>query len=269
MMLGKIFSGIIILFLFFGLVLIYLRYIERQTLFHPAKEIEFSPNELGLSFEDIFFKTPDGFKLNGWFIPSKDAKHTILFCHGNAGNISHRLQKMNFFHQLGCNIFIFDYRGYGRSVGSPYEGGLYLDAKAAYDYLLSRSIAPRQIIGYGESLGGAVIIDLASKHKALALIVESSFSSAKDMASCVYPFIPYGVFASRFDSLNKIKTVTIPKLIIHSLNDEIVPYGLARKLYTSAASPKEFLQISGPHNSCFYDSEKLLKERIAGFLNRL
>jgi hypothetical protein len=269
MILGKVLSGFLILVLFLCIILIYLRYIERHTLFHPSKEIEFKPSEIGLDFENIFFKTPDNLKLNGWLIPAKAALYTVLFCHGNAGNVSHRLQKINFFNQLGCNVFIFDYRGYGKSQGRPSEDGFYLDAKSAYDYLLSRSINPSGIIGYGESLGGAVIIDLASKNNLRALIVESSFSSGKDMARCVYPFIPYRVFSSRFDSLRKIKSITLPKLIIHSLNDEIVPYQLARRLFDSAPMPKEFLKVSGPHNSCFYDSEKLLKERMADFLNRL
>jgi len=252
-----------------GLILFYLRYFERHTLFFPSRDLEVLPKESGLDFEEVFFKTSDQKKLNAWFIPLPGAKYTVLFCHGNAGNISHRLEKIKFFHCLGCRVFIFDYRGYGKSSGSPSQAGLYLDAQAAYDYLLARGIKANEIIGFGESLGGAFMIDVASKNKIRALVVESTFSSGKDMAKAIYPFLPYWLFSLRLDSASKIKSITIPKLIIHSLNDEIVPYRLGRKLYELAAAPKEFLQIQGAHNNCFYDSEAILKEKIADFLSRL
>ena len=266
---GKVLYWILFLSFVSLVSLIYLRYIERRTLFYPQRTIELLPGEIGLDFEDVFFKTADGLQLNGWFIPTKEAQYTVLFCHGNAGNIGGRLDKLAFFNKLGCNVFIFDYRGYGRSAGIPSEKGLYLDAQAAYDYLLSRQISSGKIIGYGESLGSAIIIDLASKNKIRALIAESAFSSAKEMARLVYPFIPYWLFSSRLDSAAKIKSITVPKLIIHSLDDEIVPYALAQKLYSVSAEPKEFLKVRGGHNSCFYDSEKLFRERISDFLHRL
>lgn len=262
-------SQILLLCMAIGLMVIYLRYIERRSLFYPMKEIEFLPRQIGLNYEDIFFKTSDNIDINGWFISSPNARYTILFCHGNAGNISHRLEKLKFFHELGCDIFIFDYRGYGRSKGKPSEKGMYLDVQGAYDYLLSRKINPEQVIGYGESIGGAIIIDLASKNRLGGLITDSTLSSSKDMIKIIYPFLPYWVFSSRLDSINKIKYIKIPKLIIHSVNDEIVPYKLGQKLFENADDPKEFLQIRGGHNSCFFESEVILKEKIANFLNRL
>jgi hypothetical protein len=266
---AKSLSQVVFLFLFLSLALIYLRYFQRRTLFYPAKEIEFSPKEEGLDFKEIFFNTPDHLKLHSWFIPAKDARYTVLFCHGNAGNISHRLEKIIFFNRLGCNVFIFDYRGYGQSQGEPSENGLYTDAKSAYNYLLSRGIKAEQIIGYGESLGTAAIIDLASKEKMRALIIDSAFSSGKDMARAVYPFLPYWIFSVRLDSVGKIKSINAPKLMIHSVNDEIVPYRLGKKLYEAALPPKEFLEVHGGHNSCFYESEDILKEKIADFLKQI
>jgi fermentation-respiration switch protein FrsA (DUF1100 family) len=263
------FSALLPLFLIPFFAFVALRYLEKHTLFYPTKEIDFSPKENGLDFEDVFFKSSGKQKLNGWFIPAAAAKYTIFFCHGNAGNISHRMEKISFFNRLGCNVFIFDYRGYGLSKGNPSERNLYLDAKSAYDYLLSRGIKENQIIGYGESLGSAVIIDVAYRNKMRALIVEGGFSSGKDMAAHAFPFLPYWVFSIRLDSAGKIKSIDIPKLIIHSINDEIVPYRLARKLFEAAAEPKEFLQVSGGHNTCFYDSEAFLKEKVADFLNRI
>ncbi|OGX43250.1 MAG: hypothetical protein A3G37_01090 [Omnitrophica WOR_2 bacterium RIFCSPLOWO2_12_FULL_46_30] len=254
---------------FLSVIVVYFRYIERHSVFYPAKEIEYSPKELGLDFEEVFFKTSDNIELNGWFVPAADASYCVLFCHGNAGNISHRVEKLKFFNELGVNVFIFDYRGYGKSKGRPNELGVYLDVKGAYDYLLSRKILPEQIIGYGESIGTAVIIDLAEEYKLSGLIIDSAMSSAKDMVKTIYPFLPYWVFSSRFDSENKIKSIGIPKLIIHSINDEIVPFRLGRKLYDNALEPKEFLQIHGGHNSCFFESENILKAKVADFLKRL
>lgn len=261
---------ILFLGIFIGLTVIYLRYIERRTIFYPTREIEYLPNQLGLEFEEIFFKTSDNIDINGWFMPSPNARYTLLFCHGNAGNISHRLEKLEFFHILGLNVFIFDYRGYGKSQGKPSEDGIYLDTLASYEYLLSRKITPKQIIGFGESLGAAAIIDLAFRKELGGLIIEGGFSSAKDMVKAIYsPLLPHWIFASRFDNINKIKSVKAPKLIIHSINDEIVPYRLGKMLYENAINPKEFLQIHGGHNLCFFESSDILKEKISNFINQL
>lgn len=248
---------------------IYLRYIERRSIYFPMKTIETKPNVIGLSFEEVNFKTSDDLKLNGWFIPYKDAKDTVLFCHGNAGNISHRLEKIAIFHNMGLNVFIFDYRGYGKSQGSPGEKGLYKDVEAAYQYLISSGdISPDNIIAYGESIGGAVAIDLATKQKVKALITEETFSSVKDMVKIIYPFLPYFIFQSRFDSVSKIKNIKVPKLIIHSVDDEIVPFRLGEKLFDAAAPPKEFLKIRGGHNTAFLDSDELFRAGISSFLRR-
>jgi fermentation-respiration switch protein FrsA (DUF1100 family) len=183
-------SMIIIILLFLVLSVAYLRNTEKQILFHPDRRLEFSPKDVRLAFEDVFFSTQDKIQLHGWFIPADNARYTVLLCHGNAGNISHRLEKIRLFNRLGCNVFAFDYRGYGKSQGSPSEKGLYKDAQAAFTYVITRGISPSQIIGYGESLGGAVIVDLARAYPIRALILESTFSSASDMAKIIYPFIP-------------------------------------------------------------------------------
>ncbi len=268
-MFGKIISQILFVCIIVIFAVMYFRYIEKRSLFYPTKEIEFFPQAAGLTYEDVFFKTSDNLEINAWFVPAKDVRYTILFSHGNAGNISHRLEKLKFFHDLGCNVFIFDYRGYGKSKGKPYEQGFYRDIQGAYNYLLSRGVKSEQIIGYGESIGGAVIIDLASQNKVKGIIIDSSISNAKDMVKIIYPLLPYWIFSSRWDSLKKIKSITIPKLIIHSINDEIVPYKLGRKLFENAAEPKEFLPIHGGHNSCFFESEAILKEKVADFLKRI
>jgi len=251
-------------------VILYLRWFEQRTLFYPTRQIDYNPKDIGLDFEDVYFSTTDKVRLHGWWIPCKDARYSVLFFHGNAGNISHRLEKINFFHQIGCNVFIFDYRGFGKSLGRASEKGLYIDAQAAWRYLLSRGVKGEDIIGFGESLGGAVLINLAWENKKMAgLITEGTISSAKDMAKTIFPFLPHWVFVSRFNSEQKISSITIPKLIIHSQNDEIVPFWQGEKLYQTAHPPKEFLVLRGGHNSCFFESGPKIKEKVAEFIRKL
>ena len=234
------------------------------------REMYATPDQADLAYEEIYFGTSDNKRLNGWFIPNNNAKFTILFCHGNAGNISHRIEKVSILHNLGVNIFVFDYRGYGKSSGKPSESGLYKDAEAAYRYLVEkRKISKDDIILYGESIGSAVIIDLAKKVDVKALITEEAFTSIKDMARMAYPFLPHFIFSSRFDCISKIKDVTCDKLIIHSIDDEIVPFYLGERLFNAARPPKKFLKIRGAHNTAFLDSEEQFKEGIKNFLEEL
>jgi fermentation-respiration switch protein FrsA (DUF1100 family) len=148
-------------------------------------------DQFGIEYEDVFFKTKDNKTINGWLVKVSDDAATILFSHGNAGNISNRIGKIAIFKNMGLNVFVFDYRGYGNSEGMPSEKGIYLDALGAYDYLKERSdIRGDKIIAYGASLGGAVAVELATKRSVAALIVDSSFSSAADMAKKILPIVP-------------------------------------------------------------------------------
>ncbi|MBI5408281.1 MAG: alpha/beta hydrolase, partial [Nitrospirae bacterium] len=179
-------------------------YLEKRSIYFPLRAIEATPKDLDLDYEDVAVKTKDGVQLSGWFIPAKNPRATILFSHGNGGNISHRMEKINMLSFLNLNVLIFDYRGYGGSMGSPSEEGLYLDAEAMYDYLLNKKGSiPPEIIAYGESLGGAVVIDLAGKHELGGIIIEGGFTSIKEMAKRLAPFIPPSVIKSKFDSLEK------------------------------------------------------------------
>ncbi len=258
------------LILFVILFVLLVRYIERHSIYFPMKDVISNPASAGLAYEEVYFDTPDNKRLNGWYIANSKAKFTIIFCHGNAGNISHRLGKILIFYNLGLNIFIFDYRGYGKSEGTPSESGLYEDADAAYNYLTGkRRISKDSVILYGESIGGAVAIDLARNKDIGALITEETFTSIKDMSGIAYPFLPYFIFSSRFDALSKIKNVGCPKLIIHSIDDEIVPFRLGEKLFDAARPPKKFLKLRGGHNTAFLESEEQFKESIKSFLSDL
>jgi len=247
-----------------------IRYIERQSIFFPIKEIAAAPREAGLQCEDVYFETSDKKRINGWFVPCERAKYTILFCHGNAGNMGHRLEKILAFHNMGFDVFIFDYRGYGKSVGRPHEAGLYKDAFGAYEYLVkTRKIFAENIILYGESIGGGVAIELARKQKVKALITEDTFSSIKEMSGMACPFIPHFAISNKFDSLSKIRHIDSPKLIIHSTDDEIVPFWMGEKLYDASGPPKKFLKIKGSHNTAFFDSEKECTEGMKSFIDNL
>ncbi len=225
------------------------RYLESVGVFFPSRKVAVNPSVVGLPWEDVYFKTRDNVTLNGWFLKDPQAFSTIIFAHGNAGNMSDRLLKIKFFYDLGLNVFIFDYRGYGKSEGKPSEAGIYLDAKTAYDYLQSRGdVNMKNIILYGASIGGTVVIDLATHRNAALLVVESSITNAQDMANIHYPFVPLFFLSLKFDSINKVKSLTVPKLFIHSPDDEVVPYWVGQKLFEAAAGPKEFLEAHGGHN---------------------
>ncbi len=250
--------------------LIGIRLIERRSIYFPLANLTNNPSDIGLNYRSVYFHTSDQKKLKAWFIPREGAEFTVLFSNGNAGNISYRLEKIALLHQLGLNVFIYDYRGYGKSQGSPSEEGLYKDIRGAYDYLLNQlGVSQDEIILYGESLGGAVAIDLASQKPVRAIIVEGTFSSVKEMARRVLPFVPHFILASRFDNLAKISGIECEKMIIHSKDDEIIPFSQAKRLFEAAKAPKKFLKLRGGHNTAFWDSIQKYKEGLRSFLSQL
>lgn len=259
---------LIVVFLILGFF--YFRYFEKKNLYFPLRTIEATPEAINLDYENVTFMTKDGVQLSGWFIPAESPRATLIFCHGNGGNISHRLEKIKIFNNLNLDVLIFDYRGYGISKGSPSENGLYLDAEVVYDYLINvKKTPPQKIIVFGESLGSAVAVNLAYKHDLAGIIVEGGFTSVKDMAKRILPFIPTFIYKSKFDSLEKIKDIKSPKLIFHSVDDEIVPFELGKKLFDAAAEPKEFVKIRGGHNDAFLNSQEVFITKIDSFINRM
>jgi fermentation-respiration switch protein FrsA (DUF1100 family) len=225
----------------------------KSLIFFPEKEIFQTPAHAGLPFEDLTIETSDGVKINGWFVPSPGAKTTILWLHGNGGNISHRVGRIHrFHHALKANILIIDYRGYGRSGGKVSEKGTYLDAMAAYDYLLTRSdVDPARIVSFGSSLGAAVAVELSLQRKVQGVILESPFASIREMARVAVPWLPVGwLITTRYDNLSKIGRLKIPILILHGNQDETVPFEQGRKLFEAAREPKRFYTIAGAgHNN--------------------
>jgi uncharacterized protein len=277
----------IMLLLFAGLTLAIMAF-EDSFIYFPAKfpegfwvveNIPAREGEVVPRIEDCAFTASDGVRLHGWYCsPSRKtggelapvpAGMVLLWFHGNAGNISHRYDMIRMLMQIPVNIFIIDYRGYGKSEGTPSEQGLYADARAAWDYLTNeRRIAPDRIIVFGKSLGGVAAIDLAGNVEPAGLIVQSSFTSASDMAAAVLPFYPRFFLRTTMDSKRKIARVGCPKLFIHSRADEVVPYELGRKLFEAAPEPKQFYEIErAPHNSMYIVGGKDYLEALRSFIN--
>lgn len=254
-----------------ALVWLFLRWFEWRSVFIPYRQVENTPADFRLRFEDVTLTTADGVKLNGWYVPQANAKLTILFCHGNAGNIGHRFEKLLILRDLGVNIFIFDYRGYGRSEGWPSEQGTYNDALAAYDWLRrEKPITPEQIVAQGESLGCAVAIELARQRPVGGLVLESGFASIPEMARAVYPWLPLHLICQiRYDSLSKIGSVKAPLLSLHSREDEIVPFSQAERLFAAAPGPKKLVELRGDHNGGFATSEAVYRAALREFFRSL
>lgn len=247
-----------------------LYFYQDRLVYFPERALTATPAQAGLAYEPIRFTSADGVALSGWFIPAPAARATLLFCHGNAGNISHRLESIRQFHRLGLNVFIFDYRGYGESEGVPTEAGTYRDAEAAWRYLVeTRGLAPEHIVYFGRSLGAAIAAWLATQHPPRALMVESAFTSVPDFGAEIYPWLPVRSLARlRYPTQEYLRPVQTPVLIVHSREDEIVPFRHAEKLYESANAPKELLEIRGRHNDGFLVSGTHYTRGLDAFLRR-
>ena len=235
-----------------------------------GRDITSTPREHGMDYEPMTLATPDGERLDAWFVPAPQSQGIVLFLHGNAGNISHRMDSIAMLHRLGYAVLIFDYRGYGRSSGTPSEVGLHLDAESAWTYLTETRRIPREkIVLFGESLGGALAAHLAATQRPGALVLASTFTSVPDLAADLYPWLPARWLARlRYDTHAALKQATCPVLIAHSPDDEIVPYRHAQTLFDAAAQPKTYLPLAGGHNDGFIFMRDDWVETLADFLHR-
>jgi hypothetical protein len=251
---------------------------QDQLLFQPSSRLLATPGDAGMAFETVRLDTEDGETLHGWWIPASDvsretspgasATHTLLFFHGNAGNISGRLESVQQFHRLGLNVLIVDYRGYGQSTGTPSEQGIYNDAEACWRHLTeTRGIAPEDIVVFGRSMGGGAATWLATQHRPGVVILESVFTNVPDVGAHHYSFLPVRALATnQFDNESRVAEIDAPKLHIHSREDRVVPFKLGRRVYDAATEPKRFLEIEGGHNDGFLVSEDAYLETIDAFL---
>jgi len=264
----------IALLVYLGLAaLIYFK--QSSLVFLPEMDRGFraSPADIGLPFTPLRLATADGETLDGWFVPAdiqRTVRGLVIFFHGNAGNMGHRLDYLRMFHDLGLAMLIIDYRGYGRSSGIPSEEGTYLDAAAAWRHATEvLGFAAGRIVLYGESLGGSVAAQLATKNRPGALILASTFTSVPDMGAELYPLLPIRLLARiRYDTRARLPQIACPVMVIHSRNDDIIPFHHGRRLFEAARPPKQFLEIEGGHNDGFVFGEGHWVKQLDGFLQQ-
>ncbi|HEY6547397.1 MAG TPA: alpha/beta hydrolase, partial [Vicinamibacteria bacterium] len=233
-----------------GLLLLF----EKNLIYFPMRAHEATPRGLGLAFEEVQARAEDGVGVHGWFLPGRNARLSVLLSNGNAGNISHRLDRAMLLQRtFPADVLLFDYRGYGASEGAPDEAGTYRDAQAAYNWLRARGHPPERIVLFGESLGSAVALQLALDVPARGLVLESPFASIPEMARAVYPFLPLWPFVrTRYDNLAKAPRLRLPLLVLHGDRDEIVPFNQGRRVFEAAPEPKRFFAIPGAgHNDTY------------------
>lgn len=247
------------------------RVFENKMIYFPPRYPEgwTSPSVYGLAVEDVWLTAEDGVRINAWFLANSASPKALLWFHGNAENIGMGLEQMKALSHLGTNILAVDYRGYGKSEGLPNEAGVYRDGEAAYRYLVeSRHFPPRNIFIYGHSLGGAVATEMAFQHECGGLIVESSFTSMREMARHVMkvPFMEY-VTKSRFDSVTKIAQIRAPVMIIHGREDKLIPFSMGERLYAAAHEPKTFLATQSGHDDPYILGGKEYWDHWKAFIN--
>ena len=242
---------------------------QRRIVFVPMRDYAATPDHAHLDYEKIWLEPEAGVRIRGWYFPAREnGSKTVMLCHGNAGNISHRLESAHFLLELGVNVLLFDYRGYGESNGTPSEEGVYADAEAAYRWLRDeKHVDSTDIIIFGRSLGGAVAIELARREPCGGLIVESSFTSAADFGRKMFPFLPIRLLIKyHFDSVNKIGELSCPVLVTHSPEDDLVPYQMGERLFAAAKAPKKFIALRGSHNERMYFSDQQYIDGVRGFI---
>ncbi|WP_254276682.1 alpha/beta hydrolase [Halomonas sp. 3H] len=270
-----------------GIALVYLLVVALAWAFqerllylpHMGREPIGTPADRGLAWSPVTLETEDGLALDAWWLPHERPRASLLFLHGNAGNLSHRLDSLAQFHRLGLSVLILDYRGYGRSEGRPSEEGLALDARAGWRWLREAAgLAPEEIVLFGRSLGAAVAAELTMTLEAegleedgpAAVILESPFRSVPKLGQRLYPFLPARWLARvSHDTEAHVQGVEAPLLVIHSRDDEIIPFSEGEAVYRAARDPKRLLEIRGGHNTGFLESEPDYSAGIDAFLTEL
>jgi len=246
--------------------------LEQRYVFFPERQIAATPAAVGLDYEEVRFAAADGTQLHGWYLPGAAGRPVVLFCHGNAGNISHRLASLRLLRGLGAGVFIFDYRGYGESAGTPSEEGTYADARGALAWLAKRGWAPKDLIYAGESLGAAVALQIALEQPPGGVVLEAPFTSIAAMGRHHSPllYLLLGwLLDVRYDNLTKIGRLASPLLIIQGEADDIVPPAMARRLYEAARDPKTLRLIPGAgHNDLHFAGGDYYRAAWRDFLDR-
>lgn len=254
----------------YGGVCVLLAFLQTKLIYFPTREYSQTPEDRGLEFDDLTLTTRDGVNVAAWYVKHAAATASVIFFHGNGGNMSGRLDALALLHRAGFNVLMLDYRGYGRSEGRPTEEGTYEDADAAWRYLAdTEGERPERIVLFGRSLGGAVAIELALRHEPGVLVVDSTFTNLYDIGRMHYPLLPVGwLLTYRYDSIEKVGRIHCPKLFVHAQDDSLIPMSNGRRLYEAATDPKEFLETPGEHNTGGFEYAPEYAARVITFINR-
>jgi len=260
-------------FVALGVLYAMLRWFEHSQIYQPSREFEASPTELGRAFAEVRFKASDGVALHAWFFPantnSPRAQLAFLICHGNGGNLSHRLGLCGALLETGASVFVFDYRGYGRSEGRPGEEGTYLDAQAAHAWLRQKGFRGEGIIAYGESLGGGVVSELALRETLGGVVLQSTFTSMPEIGAELFPWLPVRLISTiKYDTRAKLPRIRVPALVMHSKTDDLARFHHAEKNFAAANEPKFFCALRGVHNEAVWTQPEF-REAIEKFSKRL
>lgn len=252
-------------------LLVAVYFLQSRMIYHPMGELEAHPGQLGLDYQHVQFPASDGVMLDAFYTPVADARGVVLFCHGNGGNISHRVETVWLLAELGFSSLVFDYRGYGRSEGKPDEEGTYRDVEGAWKYLTGeKGFGADQIIVHGRSLGGAVAAWIAAREEPAGLVLESTFTSIPEVASKMYWFLPVRWLCKyQYDTLARLEQIDCPVLILHSREDELVAFSESRKLFEAASEPKRFVEMGGGHNDGFALSGAVYTDALDSFASEL
>lgn len=249
--LNWIIYGVIIAAIFYLAVVVFMATNQARFIYIPKPQYQESPITYQIPYDTVAFKTVDNETLYGWYMSNVKNSDTILFCHGNFGNMSYHLEHMMNLYRMGYSLFCFDYRGFGQSEGTPSEHGTAKDIQAAWRYLVeTKQVDPQKIIIYGHSLGAAIALQLRPIIYPKAFVLEGAFVSIDQMAQHHYPFLPVKPFlAIHYNNLDAIKAVKCPLVMMHSPQDGVVPYAYGQALFKAAPCPKQFIVLSGDHNS--------------------
>ncbi len=250
-----------------------IRWFEHRQVYAPSPSFIGEARDLGRPFEDVTFPSGDGTRLNGWFFPAKATSPrnhlALLHLHGNAGNISHRIDFAQAWLELGLNVFLFDYRGYGRSEGEPSEEGTYLDGQAALQWLRQRGFASTNVVALGKSLGGGIASELATREPLAALILQSTFCRIPDLGAELFPWLPVRWLHSiHYDTLGKLPRIRVPVLILHSHGDPLIGYHHAEKNFAAANEPKKLVAIAGLHTNVLDVGRETYLQALEDFLSQ-
>lgn len=253
------------------LILLSFYFFQMRLVYFPTQIHSFNPGHFGLDFEEVQLTTSDETKIHGWFVPSKTRGVHIIFFHGNAGNISDRMDTIRLWNQLGISGLYIDYRGYGKSEGVPSEQGTYLDAQAAWDFLVrAKGISFEKIIIHGRSLGGPIAAWLASKNQSAGLILESTFISLPELGQSLYPILPVKQLARiKYSTMKYLEETKCSVLVVHSKQDEIIPVSHGQLLAKKSGSRGHYLEIRGSHNDGFLESRQDYVPALQRFIEQI